>query len=100
MARSADQALSGLPWYGTKPRQDPAHPALYGHPKFAPLECDDQDERLEQVQHIEVDAVAALNKSAMDDSEERQRLATVINAENDARYVALLEIVAKQLECS
>jgi len=36
--------------------------AVYGHPRFARLDYDDQDERLAQLQHIEAGAREALNE--------------------------------------
>ncbi|RCV87495.1 hypothetical protein DU505_17130 [Billgrantia montanilacus] len=35
---------------------------VYGHPRYARLEGDEQVERLEQLQQIEVGAVEALNR--------------------------------------
>ena len=38
--------------------------SLYGHPKFARLDFDEQDKLLSQVQHIETGALAALNEQS------------------------------------
>lgn len=54
--------------------------ALYGHPKYARLDYDDQDKLLGQIQHIEAGALAALNDNPIDESEERQQITQAIEA--------------------
>jgi len=65
--------------------------ALYGHPKYARLGFDEQDELLAQVQHIEAGALAALNDNPLDDSEERQRISDAIAARRQLQVDALLQ---------
>lgn len=38
------------------------YPAIYGHPRFARLDFDSQDELLEQIRRIEAGALNILNK--------------------------------------
>lgn len=55
--------------------------ALYGHPKFARLSFDEQDERLVQIQHIEAGALAVMNSQsylAEQEEEDRQRMHDLI----------------------
>lgn len=64
--------------------------ALYGHPKFARLDFDEQDERLAQVQHIEVGALAQLNDTPLDDSEEQAAMRDAIARRHAAEVAARL----------
>lgn len=47
--------------FGGKEYQGLEYTALYGHPAFARLSFDEQDERLHQVQYIEAGALCVLN---------------------------------------
>lgn len=52
--------------------------ALYGHPKYARLDYDEQEALLAQIQHIESGAVAALNESPSQDAEDDAQLSEAI----------------------
>ncbi|MDL4862969.1 DUF1799 domain-containing protein [Halomonas elongata] len=39
------------------------YPALYGHPRFARLDLDEQETLMDQVQHLEAGALEVLNTS-------------------------------------
>ncbi|WP_252109050.1 MULTISPECIES: DUF1799 domain-containing protein [unclassified Halomonas] len=55
-------------------RQGIDYTALYGHPKFARLSFDEQDERLTQIQHIEAGALAVINSQThIAEQEEEER---------------------------
>lgn len=67
--------------------------ALYGHPKFARLGFDEQDELLAQIQHIEAGALDALNEHhalAQQEAEQQQQIAQAIDARAELGF---------QLEC-
>jgi hypothetical protein len=67
--------------------------ALYGHPKFARLNHQEQDALLAQIQHIETGALDALNEHhalAQQEAEEQQQITQAIDARADLSY---------QLEC-
>ncbi|WP_286903106.1 DUF1799 domain-containing protein [Vreelandella sedimenti] len=66
--------------------------ALYGHPKFARLDYDEQDKLLAQIQHIEVGALAAMNDNSLDDSEDQHRIACAIAARHEQQVDALLAL--------
>tara|TARA_R100001039_G_C1842706_1_gene103415 strand:+ start:1721 stop:2059 length:339 start_codon:yes stop_codon:yes gene_type:complete len=65
--------------------------ALYGHPKYARLDYDEQDALLAQIQHIEAGALAALNDNPIDESEERQQITQAIESRHQLQVVALLQ---------
>ncbi|WP_164517086.1 DUF1799 domain-containing protein [Vreelandella venusta] len=68
-------------------RQGIDYNALYGHPKFARLGFDEQDALLAQIQHIEAGALAVLNDNPIDDSEERQQVAEVIEKRAELSFL-------------
>ncbi len=51
--------------------------ALYGHPKFARLDYDEQDKLLGQIQHIEAGALAAFNEQSHLAEQEAEQQAQV-----------------------
>lgn len=65
--------------------------ALYGHPKYARLSFDEQDELLAQIQHIEAGALAALNDNPLDDSEERRQMTASIASQHQLQIDSLLQ---------
>ena len=63
--------------------------ALYGHPKYARLDYDEQEKLLAQIQHIESGAVAALNEQnnhANQEAEERQQATQYIEQCVEQQY--------------
>lgn len=63
--------------------------ALYGHPKFARLEFDEQDALLAQVQYIEAGALDAINEQhrlADQEVEENRQVAQIIEARAELGY--------------
>ncbi|MCP1314392.1 MULTISPECIES: DUF1799 domain-containing protein [unclassified Halomonas] len=74
-------------------RQGIDYTALYGHPKFARLSFDEQDERLVQIQHIEAGALAVMNsqsQSAEQEEEDRRRIHDLIMQNHLAQQELLL----------
>lgn len=66
---------------------------LYGHPKFARLNHEEQDALLAQIQHIETGALDTLNEQhrmADQEAEQQQQMAQAIDARAELGY---------QLEC-
>ncbi len=75
-------------------RQGIDYTALYGHPKFARLGFDEQDERLAQIQHIEAGALAVMNSQshhAEQEVEDRRRMHDMIMQNHLAQQKLLLE---------
>ena len=67
--------------------------ALYGHPKFARLNHQEQDALLAQIQHIEAGALDTLNEQhrmADQEAEQQKQMAQAIEARAELGY---------QLEC-
>lgn len=64
--------------------------SLYGHPKFARLDYDEQDELLGQIQHIEAGALAAFNEQSHleeQEAEQRQQVAEIIEKRAEISYL-------------
>ncbi|QPI66199.1 DUF1799 domain-containing protein [Vreelandella venusta] len=63
--------------------------SLYGHPKYARLDYDEQDKLLTQIQHIEAGALAAFNEQsymAEQEAEERQQATQYIEQCVEQQY--------------
>ena len=52
--------------------------SLYGHPKYARLDADAQEELLGRVQHIESGALAAMSETPVSDEDDRRQIADAI----------------------
>tara|TARA_R110000824_G_scaffold142560_4_gene309681 strand:+ start:445 stop:837 length:393 start_codon:yes stop_codon:yes gene_type:complete len=64
--------------------------ALYGHPKFARLDYDEQDKLLGQIQHIEAGALAAMNEQshvAEQEAEQQAQVTEIIQARAELCYL-------------
>ncbi|WP_447043970.1 DUF1799 domain-containing protein [Vreelandella sp. H-I2] len=64
--------------------------SLYGHPKFARLDYDEQDQLLVQIQHIEAGALAAMNEQshlAEQEAEEQAKVTEVIQISTELNYL-------------
>ncbi|WAM53816.1 DUF1799 domain-containing protein, partial [Vreelandella venusta] len=63
--------------------------SLYGHPKYARLDYDEQDKLLTQIQHIEAGALAAFSEQsymAEQEAEERQQATQYIEQCVEQQY--------------
>lgn len=64
--------------------------SLYGHPKFARLDYDEQDQLLAQIQHIEAGALAAMGEQshlAEQEAEEKAKVTEMIQVSTDLNYL-------------
>lgn len=64
--------------------------SLYGHPKFARLDYDEQDKLLGQIQHIEAGALAAFNDQshlAEQEAEQQAQVTEIIQARVELCYL-------------
>ena len=64
--------------------------ALYGHPKFARLDYDEQDKLLGQIQHIEAGALSAMNEQsylAEQEAEQQAKVTEMIQISTDLNYL-------------
>lgn len=64
--------------------------ALYGHPKYARLNYDEQDKLLGQIQHIEAGALAAMNEQshiAEQEAEQQAQLTEMIQISTEMNYL-------------
>jgi|TARA_R110001583_G_scaffold192029_1_gene358073 hypothetical protein len=64
--------------------------SLYGHPKFAHLDYDEQDKLLAQIQHIEAGALAAFNNQshlAEQEAEQQAQVTKIIEKRTELRYL-------------
>lgn len=63
--------------------------SLYGHPKFARLDYDEQDKLLGQIQHIEAGALAAFNEQSHleeQEAEQQQQVTEIIQQRAELCY--------------
>lgn len=64
--------------------------ALYGHPKYARLDYDEQDTLLGQIQHIEAGALSALNEQSQlveQEAEQQAQITEIIQARAELCYL-------------
>lgn len=64
--------------------------ALYGHPKYARLDYDEQDKLLGQIQHIEAGALAAMNEQshlAEQEAEQQAQVKELIQISTELNYL-------------
>lgn len=74
--------------------------ALYGHPKFARLGFDEQDERLAQIQHIEAGALDAFNEQqrlADQEAEEQKRVREGIQYRVHQQYLVRVKEIMNHM---
>jgi len=74
--------------------------ALYGHPKFARLDYDEQDKLLAQIQHIEGGALAAFNDQshlAEQEAEQQAQVAESIQHRNRQQYLVRVKEIMNHM---
>lgn len=74
--------------------------SLYGHPKFARLDYDEQDKLLAQIQHIEAGALAAMNEQSHleeQDAEQRQQVAESIRYRKEQQYLVRVKEIMNHM---
>lgn len=74
--------------------------SLYGHPKFARLDYEEQDNLLAQIQHIEAGALAAMNEQghlAEQEAEQRQQLAESIQYRQHQQYLVRVKEIMNHM---
>ena len=74
--------------------------SLYGHPKFARLDYDEQDKLLGQIQHIEAGALAAMNEQshlAEQEAEQQAQVTESIQYRNRQQYLVRVKEIMNHM---
>lgn len=74
--------------------------SLYGHPKFARLDYEEQDKLLGQIQHIESGALAAFNEQSHLEEQEAERQAQIaesIQYRNRQQYLVRVKEIMNHM---